>query len=103
MLLVFNEVKSFKGDAKIILKDGKFILGINSDSTYDNSDFRVFMLRIMKFFSACNAWCEIKDGKLYIGISTKEKLYSKFSLIKQNRSDTLKARIANIIDIMDKF
>lgn len=103
MLLVFNDVKSFKGDAKIILKDGKFILGINSDSTYDNSDFRVFMLRIMKFFSARNAWCEIKDGKLYIGISTKEKLYSKFSLIKQNRSDTLKARIANIIDIMDKF
>ena len=103
VLLVFNDVKSFKGDAKIILKEGKLILGISSNKSYDDDGFRVFMLRIMKFLMAHNAWCEIKEGKLYIGVLTKEKLYSNFSLIKQNRSDTFKTRITNIIDIMDKF
>ena len=103
LLLTFNDVRNFNGDAKIILKNGKFILGMGSDSSYDNEDFRVFMLRIMKFFKARNAWCEIIDGKLYIGILTEEKLYSDFSLVRQNSSDTLKKRIANIIDIMDKF
>ena len=69
---------------RLIFKNGKFILGMGSDSSYDNEDFRVFMLRIMKFFKARSAWCEIIDGKLYIGILTEEKLYSDFSLIRQN-------------------
>ena len=61
------------------------------------------MLRIMKFFNVSNAWCKVYDEKLYIGLLTKAKLFSDFSLIKKNSTDNFVSRVNNIIDIMNKF
>ena len=102
-ILVVLEKDGYKGKAEISLNGGELVFERGYDKTYDNYEFRIFLLRLMKFFKASKVWCEENDGKIYIGVWTREKIFSSFSLLKTNRLDGFNNRVLAIIDIMNKF
>ena len=102
-ILVVLEKDGYSGRAKICLKGGDLVFDHGYDKTYDNYEFRICLLRLMKFFRASKVWCEEKEGKIYIGLWTKDKIFSSFSLFKTNRLDKFNNRVLTIIDILNKF
>ena len=102
-ILVVLEKDGYNGKAEISLNGGDLVFGLGYDKSYDEYEFRIFLLRLMKFFKASKVWCEEKEGKIYIGVWTREKIFSSFSLLKTNKLDGFNSRVLTIIDIMNKF